>query len=292
MTIPVTVVTGRDGPGPGELAARLLERFTPPRRVAVVSAAPAPALNRAWVVIEAEEHAAYTEDDCACCAVRVDLVTILRHLGHRTQRPDHLILTTTGYCDVAVIVTTLLADHDLRRTYHLDGILAVVDGAGCGGPAPTAEDRRRIAIADRVVHDIDLLSTTKLDELLHLGAFVPQQTIRRLSDPRFVHPAVIGSPDSWQTVRLSEPGVLDVDRLHDWLSSVQHDLGPDLLRFEAVLAIRDEDRQWIAHGARTVTDIADGNPWPNQRRWSAISLVGRGVDHDELRHGFRDCTVE
>lgn len=291
MTIPITVVGGRDGPGPDQLAQRLVDTFAAPLRVAVVSATPRTDVDGAWVTIPTEEHVAYTEDDCACCAVRVDLVTVLRHLGTRRRRPDHVIITATGHCDLAVIVTTLLSDATLRRCYHLDGIVISVDPAGYGPAVPTAEDRRRVAIADRVIHDVDLMSSDDVASLLHIGAFVAQQTIRRLSDPRFLHPAVVGPPHGWQCVRLTATGELDSDRLNDWLGSVQRDLGPDLLRFEAVLAIRDEDRQWIAHGARTVTDIVDGDPWPNRKRWSAISLVGKGADRAELLAQLNGCVI-
>lgn len=267
-------------------------------RTAVVHSGVDPGDLGAWIQIHTEEGVAFTaDDDCPCCALRLDLVTIIEDLCRRRTLPDHVIITTTGDADVATIVATLLANELPGNTVHLDGIVVVADPAvseaGQGWSPDDEPTTQRVAIADRVVCDIAALSDLGLQRLVTIGAFDPHTTARRLEG---LHPSQYTVPNAaassgWSTALVAVAGNLDPHRLEDWIAEVQYQLGADLLRLEAVLAIDDEPNRWVGHGCRTALRFSDGSPWGDTPRRSVIRLVGSGLDTDSLADRLQWCLL-
>ncbi len=82
--VPVTVVTGEFGSGKSILVRQLLALSQAKgEEVAVVSASLHPSFPAVPVVISADEEVLERSAGCPCCAVRHDLVRLLRNLGGR-----------------------------------------------------------------------------------------------------------------------------------------------------------------------------------------------------------------
>ena len=224
-------------------------------------------------------------------------MTIVEDLCRRRERPDRVIISTTGDADVATIVATLLADGMPGYAIHLDGIVVVDEPTAsvCGHrwSPDDAYTTQRLAIADRVVCDIAALSNLGLRRLVTIGAFDPHTTARRLEGPHPSEHTVPLAPASggWSTALVGIQGNLDPHRLEEWMSEVQHQLGADLLRLEAVLAIDDEPNRLIAHGCRTTLRFSDGSMWGETARRSVIRLVGSEIDIDSLADRLRWCLL-
>lgn len=103
--------------------------------VAVVSASLSPSsFPGAQMVIAADEEVVERSPGCPCCAVRHDLVRVLRNLGERRHRPARIIVETSAVADVATLEQTLMAHPALRRVVTLDGV-GHHRGRGAGRPA-------------------------------------------------------------------------------------------------------------------------------------------------------------
>jgi len=128
------------------------------------------------LVEKSEEEPILMESGCLCCTLRTDLVETLHDLFGRRARGetiefDRVVIETTGLADPAPIVHTLIADPLVGRCFHLDSVVATVDGANGGSTLDAHEESvRQAAVADRLLitkTDIaDGSSISKLDERL------------------------------------------------------------------------------------------------------------------------------
>lgn len=317
----VTLLAGWVGSGKSTLVGRLVDRAEESIAVVHAGAAP-PGAERAWWCIPVEEELVFCSiDRCPCCAVRLDLVTVVGDLARRRARPDRVVIELSGHADVAAALQTFLRDPVLRRLTCVDAVVTVVDVPaavalvdGSGHLGARAEVLDAIAVADRIVMSrrervsesvadrlawtlhaanrrarLSVMSDPKVDlQILGEHGFAPagiEDDRRPLRPPR----APEGAP---VLARVEVEGVLGRDALSEWMDDVHHHRGADLLRLHGVLAVEGEDARWIARGVRTTLDLDDGSVWsPGEARTNRVWLAGRGLDADALRDGLQRCVV-
>lgn len=235
--------------------------------------------------IEIDPEISALEPDCACCEVRLDLLTHLVRLARRDRPPERVIMLLTEADHPATAVQTVLGDAELRRTWRLDSIVHVT-----GAHDSSAEARpvlaASIAMADRHVGPGSGLGVALRAKL---GAWSIQRTTRRL-----LHPAgdrLDVGPGGVQHATMSLPGELDPDLLLDWFHDLHQHHGAELLRVEATLRIAGSRRRWVALGTRSTMELLDDVDRHHDEHPSVVRLVGHGFDPSHLHDRLLECLV-
>lgn len=322
MSVPVTVVHGwLDGAG-DRLAAQLADLGGPGTALLHGRGFDQP-LSGDVEVLRIKEQVAYRAPGCSCCTVRVDLVDDLGRLLRRRQRPDRVIVAEVPGADPATSVVSLLSDPALRDDCHLDGVLVGLDGPAlataiaervddpwaaasvldatiladhvwiAGGRALTHRGVLLAASAARSVNPLATVdSATPTDgRLLRLDAWSPTRLPARLRQlARAAHPSARGGGAVHTgTVSLVVDGLLDGDRLEDWVHELHGTAGTRLLRIEGELAIAGEEHRQLVVGCRTTVRTSDGAAWGDDLPCSRLRLAVRHLELGDLDEQLLDC---
>jgi G3E family GTPase len=186
---------------------------------------------------------------CACCTGRADLLTALRALCDRREKPRQVVLETSGLADPGAILAAIQADAVLVHHIRVDEIVVLVDALH--GLAQLATDplgRAQIAAADRVI-------VTKVDRTTPAALGPLQQALAGLNPGAPLSGAVAGIATSLPPVppgasplppldqtlppvtaeRLALPEDLDWAVLGLWLSALLQARGDTLVRVKGVV---------------------------------------------------------
>ncbi len=207
--IPVTVITGFLGAGKTSLLRHLLENANGRRLALVINefgdlGVDGEILKGCGEETCREEDVMELTNGCLCCTVADDFIPTLETLLARPERPDHIIIETSG---LALPKPLLKAFQwpEIRSRTTVDGVITVVDGpavkAGLFADDPDLVARQRaadealdhesplselfedqLACADLVViGKTDLLAATDLAEVRDLVAREIRGPVKLLS---------------------------------------------------------------------------------------------------------------
>ena len=155
--VPVTILTGFLGAGKTSLLNHILRGDHGLRAAVMVNDFGAVNIDAQLVEGVAGDTVSLT-NGCICCTIRDDLVLALLRLLARDERPEYILLETSGVSDpLAVALTFLLPP--LRSLVRVEGILTVVDAEQ--GPALTG-DMALLAHDQVAAADIVILNKTDL----------------------------------------------------------------------------------------------------------------------------------
>jgi G3E family GTPase len=92
------------------------------------------------------------------------------------------------------------------------------------------------------------------------------------------------------SIGISDPRVLDAQKVNDWLSYLLKSRGEDIFRMKGVLSLKGEDRRYVFHGVHMMFDGQLERPWPaGVSRQNSLVFIGRKLDRQELEAGFHSC---
>ncbi|HEY1735004.1 MAG TPA: cobalamin biosynthesis protein CobW, partial [Methylovirgula sp.] len=131
--IPTTIVTGFLGSGKTTLIRHLLERAQGRRLALIINefgdvGVDGDILRTCGVASCPEENIIELANGCICCTVADDFVPAIEALLSRRDKPDHIIIETSGLA----LPKPLVKAFDwptIRSHLTVDGVIAVVDGA-------------------------------------------------------------------------------------------------------------------------------------------------------------------
>jgi cobalamin biosynthesis protein CobW len=170
--IPCTVVTGFLGAGKTTLVRHLLENANGRRLAVLVNEFGDLGFDGSF--IEGCGITGCTQDDivelpngCLCCTVADDFVPALDKLLNRVERPDHILIETSGLALPKPLVNAFNWPA-IRSKVTVDGVIAVVDGpaVAAGAFAHDPDALRAQRAADGAVEHDNQLEEVFEDQLL------------------------------------------------------------------------------------------------------------------------------
>jgi cobalamin biosynthesis protein CobW len=153
--IPVTIVTGFLGAGKTTLIRHVLENANGRRLALVINefgdvGVDGEILRSCGVESCPEENIVELANGCLCCTVADDFVPAIEGLLNHPNRPEHIIVETSGLALPKPLVKAFDWP-EIRTRLTVDGVIAVVDGAAVAA-GRFADDPEKLA-AQRAADD-------------------------------------------------------------------------------------------------------------------------------------------
>ena len=277
MKIPATVITGFLGAGKTTLVRNLLENANGRRIALIINEFGDLGIDREIVNgcgIEGcdEDDVVELANGCICCTVADDFLPAMEKLLDRKEKPDHIIIETSGLTLPKPLVKAFNWP-EIRSRVTVDGVVAVIDSPAVaeGRFADDVEAVQAEREADEVLDHDNPLEEVFEDQLLcadlvvlNKADIVSEQAIKNIADGLASHmrpavkaiPAVEGAVDIDVLLGLSaavEDGIearwshhdadADADHDHDDFESFSIELGDitNPAAFEALLANLTQD---------------------------------------------------
>ena len=205
--IPVTVLTGFLGAGKTTLLNRILTGDHGLRIAVLVNDFGAINIDADLVVgVEGGGDIVSLANGCVCCNIRDDLMSAVKQVAARPERPEYIVLEASGVAEPSGIAMTFI-DASLHGSIRLDSILCVMDASQIFS-APELLDLklRQIAFADMLIlNKTDLVSR---DEIARIRAWLDERfsRVRLIEASRGAVPlAILLASGRFDATRLDEP---------------------------------------------------------------------------------------
>lgn len=166
VRIPLTVVGGFLGSGKTTLLNYILRNAGGRRFAVIVNDFGAINIDAKLVVSVEGETIALT-NGCICCVIRDDLVAAVLKLCAGPDRPDHIIIESSGVSKPVAIVESFFRA-EVRQHVDVQSIVTLLDADQVVDPEATYADvaYAQIAVADLVViNKMDLVAPESLAEI-------------------------------------------------------------------------------------------------------------------------------
>jgi len=112
-------------------------------------------------------------------------------------------------------------------------------------------------------------------------------------DPDFLGEDAHEHDETVKSVVIDERGMLDGDKLDQWVGELLRNQGPDIFRMKGILNIQGEDHRIVFQGVHMLFDGKADRPWlPHETRKNELVFIGRNLDEAQLKAGFRNCLIK
>jgi G3E family GTPase len=102
-----------------------------------------------------------------------------------------------------------------------------------------------------------------------------------------VHDEEVGS------VSILETGEVNPYKFQAWIGELLKTQGQDIFRSKGIINLSSSQERLVFQGVHMQMDATRDRPWKeNELRKNQLVFIGRHLDHDQLRDGFRLCLVK
>ena len=83
---------------------------------------------------------------------------------------------------------------------------------------------------------------------------------------------------------------MDPARFVSWIQDTTQRYGTDILRMKGIIAMADDDRQFVVQGVHMLIEGGSQRAWKkNEAPKSRLVFIGRDLPVDLLKKGFEAC---
>lgn len=325
-TIPVTILTGFLGSGKTTLMNKILNDQTHGMKFAVIENEFGEVGIDEHVLSEnVDEEIVEVMNGCICCTVRGDLVEALKKLYKKVSTFDGVIIETTGLADPAPVCQTFFIDEEIKKNYALDSVITVVDAKyirqRLHEEKPEGVENEaveQVAFADKILLNKTDLVTDEA-ELAKIEAELkginPTATIQRTKhadvspkdvlnlsafdldrvldfDPEFLGEEQEHQHDSTvSSIAVNLEAEVNMKMLESWIQRLIMEDGANLYRYKGVIAVKGMDLKFVFQGVGMLFSggFSDMSWKKGEPRNSRFVFIGKNLDHDFYRDGFKAC---
>ena len=322
--IPVTIVTGFLGSGKSTLLNNLLPQLSSKNYALIVNEFGEIGIDGDLIETGTEELIELSSG-CICCVVRGDLIKGLRGLIRREPELDGIIIETTGLANPSPVIQTLVVDQVISTQCRLDSVICVIDAINILLQVAEYKDvSDQIAFADHLIINKTREMFGRLgqieERILKINPFArvtktnhgELPVSKALNQHNFELPRIeaelLGSEiedhDHGETSRhnhiheaeitslsLVSANSFDAQKLEDWLQGILLRWGSNILRTKGILSIDGKEEKLVIQAVNMMLEGDFKGSWGSQSRVSKLVFIGRNLDSDALKAGFRSCEI-
>jgi G3E family GTPase len=324
--VPVTLLVGFLGSGKTTLANRILSEQHD-RRIAVIVNEFGDVGIDGQLIMSVEDNVVELSNGCLCCTVQGDLADTLRRLLERRRQTadakpfERIVIEASGLASPGPVLQRMLVDPALHARVQVDGVVTMAHAKHIVRQlADHPEASEQVAYADHIiVNHCDQCEGDELDAAeAALHACNPHADIERATRAA-VDVVQVLRKQTWDSARMKaalEHGVLcgdhdhdhdhehfhtqgmgtlalraespmDLQRLTRWLLSVSTRRSHELMRLKGILHCQSHAQAMVIQGVYQWLEVRQEAGEPPAA--SALVLIGRHLDAEDLRHGWAEC---
>ncbi len=97
--------------------------------------------------------------------------------------------------------------------------------------------------------------------------------------------------DEVGSIAIECDGDVDEEKLNSWLSKLLSEKGIDIFRMKGFLSIKGDSRRFVFQGVHMLFNGQPDRSWDDLPRRNQLIFIGRNLDEQGMRQGFKDCLV-
>ena len=299
--IPVSIITGFLGAGKTSLLNQLVTQTD--KKLALIINEFGDLGIDGDLVVDAEDQILELNNGCLCCTVKGDLTKILLKLKARRGTFDQVVIETTGLADPAPVAELIYFDHNVNKSFYIDGIVTVFDCVNAEEVLKSPEGEKQVLYADKILlSKQDLLtqdfSTEQLQslnpfadfanldhgkcekalELLSLGGFRVDLEKMKTSGHKHSH---------MSSVALEKHGELNEGAFRSWIGSVLFDTDMVVYRMKGLVKFTGKGKNVVFQSVHRLYEDAETSK--DYGIDNKIVFIGEKLDEQLLKKGFEKC---
>ena len=324
--VPVTLLVGFLGSGKTTLANRMLSEQHDQRMAVIVNEFGDVGID-GQLIMSVDDNVVELSNGCLCCTVQGDLADTLRQLFERRRQTvdakpfERIVIEASGLASPGPVLQRMLVDPTLHAHVQVDGVITMAHAQHIVQQlADHPEASEQVAYADLIIlNHCDQCEGDALaaaEAALH--ACNPHADIERATraavdvvrvlrqqtwdsarvKAALAHGVVCGDhahvhahehlhTQGVGTLALRAETPMDLPRLTRWLLSLSTRRGQELMRLKGILHCQSQAQAVVIQGVYQWLEVRQEAGEPPAS--SALVLIGRHLDAEELRRAWAEC---